>query len=237
MALTCASLALDVQALCGRTDDAVLVTTARVAEWLNEAQREIAQKIPGLHALTFKNTTSLDTTAVLAYSLSDITAGDYTTQVIGDVWNVFYLDGNDSQCLHFVHTDEFDANWPDPTDSDSVFGKPHHWTRRANNIEMRPVCSSGYYDKDLRFDGWFYPRDFTGGDSTQCSDLSCADHLLKEYALGKAWEAIGEADGVAGALLQAEKHQARYRDALDQYESRNNRLDAWDGDIFSSNIE
>lgn len=229
MALTCASMALEVQALCGRTGDTVLITAPQVMTWMNDAQDDVADDVRGLHALTFKNTTSLDTTQALRYALADITAGDYTTQPVMDIWNVFYLDGQDSKKLHFTHTDEFDANWPDPTHSDSVFGKPSHWTRRGGNLEIRPVCSSGYYNKDLRVDGQFYPREFTAGDATVYSDLSKADDGLKLYALSKAWRAIGQ-------TAKAVDYSVQYEAWKEHYGTHAERLDAWSGNLYDDNI-
>jgi len=236
MTLSCVSLAADVQALCGRTDDNALVTTTRIMHWFNEAQKDIVNRIPGLHAVTFKNTTSLDTTASLAYALGDITAGDYTTQPVAHVWNVFFLDGNSSVRLAFVHTDEFDAHWIDPTNDAADFGKPKHWTRRGNNIEIRPVCDSAYYDYDLRVDGDFYPRDFTAADTTRYSDLSDVEEGLVHYALANAWRAIGNADGVGGALAKAADFSHKYEDWLDGYAARNDRLSEWDGNLYSDEV-
>jgi hypothetical protein len=230
MALTCASMVSEVQALCGRTGDTVLICPTQVLRWFNDAQRDIAQDVRGLDALTFKNTGSLDTTAVLRYAIGDITGGDYTTQPVMDVWRVTYLDGQDSKKLTFVHTDEFDSNWPDPTHSDSVFGKPSHWTRRGSNIEIRPVCSSGYYDKDLRFDGQFYPREFTDADVTVYADISNADDLLKLYALSKAWHAIGKIDKGVDYSIQYDAAKSHYQDYAE-------RLDAWTGGMYDDDIE
>lgn len=229
MPMCCASMAAEVKNLCGRTDDAVLITANQVTTWMNEAQRDIVLRVPGLHAMGFKNTASLDTTQTLRYAISDITL-DYTTQVISTVWNVFYMDGQDSKRLHWVHTDEFDANWIDPTNSESVTGRPHHWTRRGAYIEIRPLCATAYCDKGLRFDGDMFGRDFTSGDSTKYSDLSEADEGLKDYALSKAWRAIGE-------TVKAVDCSRQYENFIENYQVRNDRLLEWDGNVFSSDIE
>lgn len=228
MAQTCAEMVDEVKARCGRSDDEVLVTQAQVTTWFNEAQQDIVTRTPGLHAMSFKNTTSHDTTQSLAYAIGDITGGDYTNQSIANIWDVFYLDGADSQRLHFVHTDEFDANWPDPTDSEAVFAKPHHWTRRGKNIEIRPVCSSAYYDKDLRFDGDFFARDFTTY-SDDASDLSSADAGLKYYALAQAWRDIGN-------IVKAADYSGQYESWLERYQTANDRLLEWPGNLYSDDI-
>lgn len=225
MALSCASLAAQVQALCGRTGDTELVCVTQIARWFNEAQADIVNRCPGLHAMTFKNTTSHDTTQTLRYAIDDITAGDYTTQVISDIWDVQYLDGQNSCQLHFVHTDEFDAQWPDPTHSNSPFGKPHYWTRRGKYIEITPVCATGYCDKDLRFDGDFHAREFTSADSSRYSDLSQADEGLTDYALSKAWRAIGD-------IQRAVDYSISYEAWLDQYKADNDRLNCWGGGMY-----
>lgn len=235
MSLSCASLAARVQAQCGRTGDTVLITGEQVALWFNEAQGDIVERVPGLHAMTFKNTTSHDTTQTLRYALADITGGDYTTQGIAHVWNVSYLDGANSRQLDFVHTDEFDSQWPDPTNTNAPLGQPSHWTRRGQYLELRPVSSCAYCDKDLRFDGDFYARDFTT-DSTVASDLSRADEGLVSYALAQAWRAIGSAGGGQAAILRAIDYSQRYEMWLDNYERRNNSLVEWDGNMFSDNI-
>jgi hypothetical protein len=230
MPLTCASMALEVQNLCARTGDTVLITAGQLTVWMNEAQQDIVDRVPGLHAVTFKNTASLDTTAKSAYAIADITAGDYTSQPVASIWNVWFLDGQNSTRLHFVHTDEYDANWPDPTHEDAPFGRPTHWTRRGGNIEIRPVCSSGYYDYHLRVDGEFYPRDFTSGDATAYSDLSKADEGLKLYALKEAWRSIGNP-------VKALDYSQRYEGWRDGYEHRNDRLNEWQGSLYGDDIE
>ena len=58
MAQTCAEMIDEVKRRCGRTDDAVLITDDQVTTWFNEAQVDIVDRTPGLHAVTFKNTTS-----------------------------------------------------------------------------------------------------------------------------------------------------------------------------------
>lgn len=230
MAQTCSELVAEVQALCGRTGDTVLICPTQVMRWFNEAQRDVVNRCPGLHALSFKNTTSLDTTQTLRYALTDITLGDYTEQVISSIWQVYYLDGQDSRKLHFVHTDEFDSQWPDPTHADSRFDIPKHWTRRGQYIEMRPVAACGYCDKDLRFDGDVHARDFTNADSTvRYSDLSEADEGLKYYALSKAWRAIGKQE-------RAYEHSIAYESWLEQYQADNDRLLEWPGNLYSDSI-
>ena len=229
MAQTCAEMVAEVKRRCGRTGDTALITDDQVTTWLNEVQVDIVDRIPGMEALNFRNTDSLDTTGALRYALADITAGDYTSQQIAEICDVFYLDGASSIRLNFVHTDEFDANWPDPTSSDAQTGLPHHWARRGGNIEIRPLCGSGYWDTDLGFVGHVYARDFTGGDSTEYSDLSRADFGMKEFALAQAWRTIGD-------KLKASDFSESYVGWLDRYDLKQNRLNAWDGNLYSDNI-
>ena len=77
--LTGSELVSDVRAAIGRTNDTDLITDTRITRWLNEAQRTIAERIPGIHQLVFKNTTSLDFTAQLVYNMSDVSVSDPTT--------------------------------------------------------------------------------------------------------------------------------------------------------------
>lgn len=233
MALTCASLAAEVQALCGRTGDTALITSGQIASWFNEAQRDIVDRVPGLHAMTFKNRTSLDVTDNLRYALAEITAGDYTEQGIANVWGVFYLDGIDSRRLSFMPVDEFDETFLDPTHGDAPRDRPRWWTRRGHAIEIAPLSGCGYWDKDLRFDGDFYARDFSSGDVTRYCDLSGADTGLKRYALAQAWRAIGSAGGVTGALMKARDYFEQYECWLDAYKAHNDRLLEWDGNLDS----
>lgn len=228
MALTCAEMIDEVKAATGRENDTALITEARVTRWINEAQRDIASKCTALHALTFKNATSHDTTVTLAYAIGDITAGDYTAQTVNRIWDVYYLDGVESQKLTFLHNDEFDAKWPDPTHSDIETAKPNWWTRRAKNIEIMPVCSTEYCDKDLRFDGDYFPRSFSS-DATELSDLSEADDLIIGYATSKAWHAIGQHG-------KAQEYSTAYEVGLDDYKARNDRLCEWDGNLFSDGL-
>lgn len=228
MALTCASMAAEVQALAGRTGDTVLVTTDQIKIWFNEAQRDIVDRVPGLQAMGFKNRTSLDTTDTIRYAIADLTM-DLTTQAAAAVHNVFYLDGAESRRLNFVHTDEFDDQWADPTHADAPRDKPHWWTRRGQYIEIVPLCASGYWDDDLRFDGDFYAADFTAGESTAYSDLCEADEGLKYYALSKAWRSIGN-------MNKAVDYSQQYEFWLDNYEHKNNRLNEWDGNLYSDDI-
>lgn len=221
-------MAAECQALCGRTGDTVLITTGQLAIWFNEAQRMIVRECPGLHCMGFKNTASVDFTDKVAYPLADFTL-DATTQTVANVFNVFYLDGLDSCRLSFVHTDEFDAQWIDPTHTDAARGKPRWWTRREAAIEIVPLCSSSYYDKGLRVDGDFYATDFTSGDSTVYGDICEADEGLKYYALSKSWRAMGQ-------TAKAIDYSQQFDLWLDGYQHQNDRLLEWDGNLFSDDL-
>lgn len=229
MALTGAQLTDEVQVLIGRANTDPLVDDTRCARWLNEGQEIIIETCPGLKAVGFKNTTSLDTTQVLAYNLSDITVGDLTTQKPCHIFNCFYMDGNESIKLTFLHQDEFDEKYPDPTSSDYAADKPKWWILRGQTIEMFPLCATAYCDKNLRFDGDYYPKDMTTN-STYASDLSRADAGLIFYATAQAWAAIGNEDRYAIQIT-------KFENWLDKYQAKNEICQGWDGNLFSDDME
>ena len=219
----------EVQAVCGRTGDTVLITDARVTRWLNEAQRIIAERVPGLHELTFKNTVSLDTTVQLSWPLSDITSGLSDTTTANHVVHTFattYLDGNETRKLTYQPVDEFDCIYPDPTHSDMPHTQPTMWTRRGNNIEIMPLCLTAYCDKDWRFDVGFYPVDLTVN-STSESDLKDADDGLIAYATWKSFVAIGAEKATDAAVWRTE-----FYNWLDDYKGQNDTMHEWDGNWY-----
>ena len=217
----------EIQALSGRTGDTVLITDARCARWQNEAQKMIAEKVPGLHELTFKNTTSFDTTATLKWSIAEITSGlsDVTTEKrVAHVFDVFYLDGNRSKKLDYRPVDEFDVLYPDPTHSDIPHTLCKNWTRRGDYIEIMPLCLTEYHDDDLRFDVGVYPIDITDALSSSLND---ADDGLIAYGVWKAFEAIG-VEKQADAL----KWKATYYEWLEDYKDQNDTMYEWDGNWY-----
>lgn len=242
--LTGEQLTDEVKEIIGRSEDTVLITDTRVARWLNEAQDRIIEECPGLHSLTFKNTTSIDTTVTLRYAISDITVGDSSDNRVCHIFDVWYLDGNESRHLNFLHIDEFDEEWPDPTHSDIPKTKPSYWTRRGNYIEMTPLCLTAYCDKDLRFDGDYYPRDFTLNDAG-ASDFSQADadKGLILYAVGEAWAAIGSGEALAKSQLWKKKFSnpeplpGEDVGWLEKFKARNDILYEWEGNLYGDGLE
>ena len=235
--LTCAQMIDEVQALTGTTDpDEPLATEARITRWLNDAQRYIVKKCPGIESLMFKNTTSVDITQSLAYEINDVTGGDFTTQDIAHIWDVWLLNGSDSRHLHYLPTDEFDALYPDPTSSEIPISLAQHWTRRGGQIEIMPLSACAFCDKDLRFDGDFYPRDFTE-DSSAYSDISMSVHEgLIFYAVAKYYQASGQSD-VKALKAWKDFYNADPRDEesmgwLDDFIASNDRMEAWDGNFL-----
>jgi len=228
MALTCAELIEECKAALGRGDDTTLITDDRVMRWLNKAQEEIAEQCPGLVALDFKNTTSVDFTTVLKYALSDFTSPlmDVTTENrICHIYRAYYQDGDESRKLQYVPLDEFDDRYIDPTSDDFYQGVPKYYTRRGGYIETYPVCSTAEQDKTFRLDGSVYPADFTATNSTASSTLDRADDLLIAYAVFKAWSYIGKGD-TAAAWFQ------KFEMLLEDYKRRNNVMHEWDANLF-----
>jgi len=224
MAKTGEALVDEVQELVGRSGDTVLVTDARCTRWLNEAQREIVENVPAMPSQTFMNRSSLDTTATLRYAINDITVGDLSADRICRIWNVWYIDGLESKELDYKQVDEFDAAWPDPTDSNVPNGRPNVWTRRGQNIEVMPICGTADYDNDLRFDGDWYAGEFTTNDAT-ISDLSNCDEGMILFAVAKAWGAIGDE-------VKATIWNQKYEKWLRQKQTFSNTDHAWGGGLF-----
>jgi len=233
MALTGTALTDEVQALCGRPTNQVLLTNDRVTRWLNEAQRKIAEECPGLDELQFDNETSLDTTEVIIYALNEITIGDATDIRPCYIFDVFYLDGQESRKLEWIHPDEFEAAYPDPTHSDIAKHKPTHWTMQADlsggYIKMMPFCLTTYCDKDLRIVGSAYPEDFTVEDTTRGLFIDCDDAMIA-YGVCKGWGAIRD-ENKASVLLQ------KFVGTLEDIKTQSTRDHAWDGNIFYSEYD
>jgi len=225
MALTGEELTDEIQELVGRTSNIVLVDDTRCARWLNEAQRKIVDECPGIQNLLFKNATSLDTTQSLAYPIEDITVGDETSDEIAHIFDVWYIDGADSYKIRWMHVDEFDLEYPDPSSTDFGFDRPSKWTRRGSNIEMFPLCACGYCNKDLRIDGDVYAGDFATNDTT-ASDISDADDILIAYGIHKAWGAIGD-EG------KSQIWKMKYIGLLDDFKTKQDGLQQWDGNMYS----
>jgi len=243
MALSCAEMIDEIQARVGRPGTTVLIDTTFLTRRINEGQKTIAEQISLIPSLVFKNTTSLDTTGTITYNLSDISAGDYTSQPVCHVTDVWYLDGNETRRLTFKPTDEFDQEHPDPTHSDEHFAKPAQWTLRNRTIEMYPYCASSYWNKNIRVDGDFYPREFST-DSTNTSDISRSDEGLILYGVWQAWKAIGiGTPGVQVQAIEAEKAFSNPEPSygenygwLEQFRNENEKLIAWSGNFYDNKI-
>jgi len=237
--MTGAELETEVQNIVGRESDTVLITDARCTRWLNQAQRMIAEKCPGVHELGFKNTTSVDFTQSLSFGLAEFTVGDDTaSNHVCHVFGVHYLDGNESRELVFTHTDQFDSIRSDPTHSDYGFDKPFRWTRRGNNIEILPLSACAYCDKDMRLDGDFYPREFTTNDSSE-SSLNDADEGLILFATAKAWKAIGDEVRAQRTMREFTNPDPRGGEDfgwLEDYKRQNDELHEWDGGWYSDEV-
>lgn len=230
MALSGAELISEVKALVGREGDTVLMDSTRVRRWLNEGQRKITEACPGLNCTYFKNTTSVDTTVVRSYAVTDWTVGDSTNQEICHVLDMWYLDGNDTEKLIYLPIDEFDSEFPDFTHTDFNADQPMYWTRRGQYVEVAPRCATAYCDKDLRMDGNFYPDEITETASTHLLDLSNADEGVIRYAVAQAWGAIGKEDKY---ILW----QQKFNDWLENYRNNNNLMPEWGNNLYGDGLE
>ncbi len=227
-ALTCDELIAEVKDYIGRPTDTALITDTRVLRWLNEGQREIAEQVPGLTELEMKNLTSVDFSENSAYAMADWTSHltDVTTSNrIAHIKDAWYIDGADSYRLKFYPTDDFDDNWPDPTNSDFQAFRPSSYTRRGDYIEVAPICATTYCDKTFRLDAYVYPTDFTATDSTHTSDLDNCDEGLINHAVWKAWAAIGRIDN-------AVSWKNRWDSWLDDLQANNDKMTSWIPNIY-----
>ncbi len=211
----------EVKEMCGRPTDTVLLTDTRVTRWLNEAQRDIAERCPGLDELSFKNVSSLAlVTDTISYAIGDITVSDSTLNTVCDIYNVFHMKGSDSCRLDFLPNDEFDSILIDPTSSEHSAMRPARWTKRGSTyIELAPRPSSDYNGDYLRVDGMFYPLDFTVNSSNE-SELDDADEGMIRYAISHAWAAIGDFDKSAAWMM-------RYEEWIEKYKENYAIMDAW----------
>jgi len=237
MSLTCAELITETKALIGRAGDTDYITDERVLRWINDAQREIAEKCIGLECLERKNTTSVDTTQKLSYALADwtfdVTVDATTTNRVCHVKAMYYLDGNESHQLVFKPKDEFDAEIIDPTNSDfDPWYKPERFTRRGDYVELYPLCASAYCNKNLRLDAYIYPPDFTGSASTRSSIIDNADKGLIAYAILEAWKHIGGQTGDANAI----KWSLVWDKWLEDFQAQNDNLHAWEANIYGDYV-
>ena len=227
MALTGAELTDEVQAVVGRTEDTVLIDTTRVTRWLNEGQQDIVEECPGLLSREIDDVTSFYCVSdQLNYSFGSFCSGYKVCHPLA----IYYINGSESEKLLFLHLDDFDSEYPDPTSSDFSPDKPSVWTRRADAVEVYPRPGSDYAGAAgdltgvLRFTYTAYAEDFTT-DDTDSSDISRADEGLIAYAASKAWGAIGQE---ALSLIWKQKYNAW----LIGYKDKNDALHAWDGNIY-----
>lgn len=241
MALSCQEIIDGIQARVGRPGTTELIDTTFLTRRLNECQKLMTEKFTGIPSLRFSNRDSYDTTGTYRYAVSDITVGDSTTtNSVCRITDVWYLDGNESRQLRFMPHDQFDGRYPDITHSDNNFGKPSRWTMRGNSyVDTYPYCASGYWDKDMRFDGDFYPADFTT-DSTETSEVTRADEGLILYGVWQAWKAIGKGmPGVAALIDEAKKAWSNPYPAageemgwLEQYGDWIGQLVPWEPNLY-----
>ena len=243
-ALTCSEMIDEIQQRVGRPDADTrgdqIVDMTWCTRRLNEAQRLIVQKFPNLPCVHFSNKTTFDTTGTYQYAITDLTYGDSTTdRAVCRISSVWYLDGHQSKNMTYLPRDEFDAYHPDPTHADEHFGKPCQWTMRNNTtVDTWPYCASGYWDKDMRFDGDFYPKEFTT-DVTGASDLSMADEGLILYAVWRAWAAIGDKAEEIMAQKAWSNPNPSYGEKigwLEEFQDYHSQMVGWNDNLYVQSV-
>lgn len=228
MALSVSELIDEVQTLVGRPDDVdpILITPARIVRWLNEAQLDIVDKCTGHLDLEHKHVTAVALAAgTFSYSITSI------SPTVRHLLKVFYLDGASSKMLNYRDTEEFDRDYPSP--SNLATGIPSKWTRRANAIEVYAVPTSAEAGKYLRLDYTKKPTMFTTSSLSATCDMSDADTGLIYYAVAEAFRAIGgdkivEANNYRNIALKT----GWYYDWLEEYQKLKDGLYATDANTL-----
>lgn len=198
------ALMAEAKALTGRTDDDVLITDARVATFLNNAQTRIVRACPGHIDLETKDATALTLVASqFSYSFSGL------DPAVFHPLRLYYLDGSASKLLDWLDTDRFDDLYPSP--ADLADGIPHEWTRRASSVEVYPVPTSAEATDYLRLDYTAVPTAFATGSPTASCDMADADEGLIYFACWKIFKAIGNKEA------DAQSYMAQFFDWLDGY--------------------
>jgi hypothetical protein len=232
----CDELVTDVQARCHRVDDNVLVTTIAVTGWLNDCQRQIAERVPNLPELEMRNTDSVTcATTAQSYGLAEWTSPltDVTTgNRVCYVKDLYFLNAACSHRVKFLTQDQFDDKRIDFTHSDYETIYPRWWTRRGNNLETFPLTDSTWSGYTLRLDGWVYPPDFDIGSSCE-SYLKNCDEILTRYATAQGWAVIGTDEGDKNYT----KWMNLFEEALEVRRLSAGRLTAWDGNMYGEEID
>lgn len=242
MALTGEELVDEIRSIVGRggTDTQGIIDDTRVTRWLNEAQRKIVEKCPGLPCRELEDISSFNCVSdQVAYSFASFCADRKMCHPL----RLYYLTGSNSFELDYQPEDEFDTGCIDPTHDDHSATQPVKWTRKGANVYMRPRASSDYAGSAGDTSGIFrfvytaYAEDFTTNDSDE-SDISNCDEGLIYYGAWKGWEAIGGAEGKA----EADRWRKRWSNPdpainedygwLEQYKAYQDGMLAWDGHIM-----
>ena len=209
--MTLSELITEVQALTGREGDTVLITSARVIRWLNEAQNKIINRCYGHLDLETKKADAIELVAdTYSYDFSSI------SPAIHYLLHAYWIDGSASRELDYLDTDKFDEEYPSP--SDLATGIPTEFTRRGSTIEIYPVPTSGEAGKYIRLDYTKKPTAFSSDDTTATCDMSDADQGLIYYAVSEAWAAVGNKE------QESITWKNRFLDWLESYRAEKDSL-------------
>ena len=195
----------EIQHLTGHVGDTDLVTTARCARWLNDAQLDIIEHCVGHLDLEYKHPTAITLEdGVYSYSLASL------SPALMHFLRAYYIDGANSEELDYKSTEDFDLDYPSPLDGSE--GPPTKVTRRGNTIEIYPVPSASEAGKYLRVDYTKRPTAFVTTNLSAVCDMSDADAGLIYFAVSKAFKAIG-----GEKLSESERYYQYYLDWRDTY--------------------
>jgi hypothetical protein len=188
--MTLAELIAEVQALTGRENDTVLITSARIIRWLNEAQIDIARICSGHINLETSDPDAITLVAdTFSYSIAALNPS------LLHLLKAYYMDGSQSRELSYTDTDTFDTAYPDIA---SLAGAiPQEYTRRGNTIEVFPKPTSSEAGKYIRLDYTKRPTAFSTGSLSATCELADADQGLIYYAVSEAYKAMGNKQDMA----------------------------------------
>jgi len=178
-------LIAEVQGYMSRTTSDVLITTARVGRWVNQAQRKIVMDNAGLRDVhTLDKTTWALVTDQYEYDLAD-----FVTLPIAHLLSIKYIDTT-NEIYHVIPpyqggVDQWDMNYP--YIPQHATGVTQSYIRRDNKVEIFPAPSSSENAVPLWVEYSYLPALMTGTDATDLTDF---DEEIIRMALAIGYSTI-----------------------------------------------